>query len=325
LHVLRALAALIAVVAVLGGGTARAQTSTIDLSPSATIGNAAPSAAADTGEPDAPKSVGGTGPSTSPDDSPTTPATPGETTGPSESPGTATSAPATPTPVQSPGANITPPATSTPGQPSGGPQPGATVVPPPQLGPHDDLDAQSNRVKQKEHRKSCQAGSRNAGFMPRVRADLIPYDKGGSWTRFALTLGALAALLFGVALALARHASANKRDPPQAKSLLENAGMVVAVCGGVAALASQFIPGIGVHTRPVPQADMVVRKVDARITRQDFMSAVGPGRTVKGLNGEEMGNVVWVKLHLRGYRGRALRLGRTSITRSSATGSRRSI
>ena len=190
-------------------------------------------------------------------------------------------------------------------------QRGTTAVPPrqaPSLEPADDLAAQTAHAKRIERRRSCGAHNLAAAFMPRVRAELLPYDTGGSWTAFAVALGIVAALLLVAAVVLKRRAAAGDREPPAAKGMLETAAMVVAICGGVAALAAQFIPGVGVHTRPVPEADMAVRKVDARITRQAYAHAVHARTRPRKIDRNELGNVVWVELRLRGYEGRPMSL-----------------
>jgi hypothetical protein len=45
---------------------------------------------------------------------------------------------------------------------------------------------------------------------------------------------------------------------------------VIAILGGVAGLAVQFVPGIGIDRPPAPEALMHVREVHARITHGEY-------------------------------------------------------
>jgi hypothetical protein len=177
---------------------------------------------------------------------------------------------------------------------------------PPSLGPKDDLGALSPKAKRKEHDLACDARIRNAAFMSRAHADLMSYDAGGSWTAFAAGLGLAAALLVGAAFSVKRRAVTRGRQAPPAKGMLETAAVFVGICGGIAALGAQFIPGVGVHARPAPAVEMAVRKVDARITRAEFARALRDRVAIKKADRSELGNVVWVALHIRGYKGRPL-------------------
>src|SRR3954447_2709726 len=98
-----------------------------------------------------------------------------------------------------------------------------------------------------------------------------------------------------------------RQEAPAAKSPLEIGSLLVAICGGVAALLSQFAPGLVSHDHPPPQATMVVRDVNARITLGDFANAVG-AQPPPARHRLELGNVVWLKLRLEGSRGRSLAL-----------------
>jgi hypothetical protein len=53
---------------------------------------------------------------------------------------------------------------------------------------------------------------------------------------------------------------------------------------------------------------MEVRAVDARITRQEFADRLGLAQDDSELNRREVGNVIWLQIHLKGYRGRTLTL-----------------
>jgi hypothetical protein len=53
---------------------------------------------------------------------------------------------------------------------------------------------------------------------------------------------------------------------------------------------------------------MAVLKVDARITRQAYADAVHARKRPSRRDRNELGNVVWVEVHLRGYKARPLSL-----------------
>jgi hypothetical protein len=98
----------------------------------------------------------------------------------------------------------------------------------------------------------------------------LPRDEGGS-------LGWLALTIAGGAAALALAAFLIRRGKPgegsTAPGPLEVTATLVAIFGGLAGLAVQFIPGVGVH-QPVPtEATMEVREVHA-VSR----AASSPGR-----------------------------------------------
>ena len=107
--------------------------------------------------------------------------------------------------------------------------------------------------------------------------------------------GALA--LFATAFAIRRGGARRRQEDAPAKSPLEIGSLVVAICGGVTALLSTFAPGLVSHDRPPPQASLVVRDVNSRITLGEFASALN-ARQPPARQRLELGNVVWLKLRL---------------------------
>jgi hypothetical protein len=132
-------------------------------------------------------------------------------------------------------------------------------------------------------------------------------EPGSSPTGLALVIGGGALALFMTAFAVRRRGARRGEGPAPAKSPLEIGSLVVAICGGVTALLSTFTPGLISHDRPPPQATMVVRDVNSRITLGEYANALKatppPARQRRAL-----GNVVWLKLRLEGYAGRTLAL-----------------
>jgi hypothetical protein len=67
----------------------------------------------------------------------------------------------------------------------------------------------------------------------------------------------------------------------------------VAIFGGLAGLAVQFIPGIGVREAVPTEARLVVREVHARITRGEYAKKTGVDtRGVPKIDLREVGDVI---------------------------------
>ncbi len=132
-------------------------------------------------------------------------------------------------------------------------------------------------------------------------------EPGSSPTGLALVIAGGALALFATAFAVRRGGARRRQEDAPAKSPLEIGSLVVAICGGVTALLSTFAPGLVSHDRPPPQASMVVRDVNSRITLGEFASAL-KARQPPARQRLELGNVVWLKLRLEGYAGRTLAL-----------------
>ena len=132
-------------------------------------------------------------------------------------------------------------------------------------------------------------------------------DDARSWAWLPFLIAAVCAALVVGAYAVRRRRSPGPEGqaPP---SLLEVVATIVAICAGVAGLAAQFVPGVGVDDAPAPAASIDVRTVNARVTREEFARRIGAPIPRAGLDRREVGNVVWLQLRLKGYRGRRLDL-----------------
>jgi hypothetical protein len=91
------------------------------------------------------------------------------------------------------------------------------------------------------------------------------------------------------------------------KGLLDIAGAFIAICAGVAALAAQFIPGVGVHDDPPPELTMAVTQVHARVRHQSYVDVMSETRR-KGFDPLEIGNIVWLQMGVKGYKDKKLSL-----------------
>ena len=194
----------------------------------------------------------------------------------------------TPTPEPAP----TP--TTTAGEP-------ATAPPVAQRG--NNAAMQQPEAKEREATTRCVAGPSRllaAGGSERV-------DNARSWAWLPFLIAAVCAALVVGAYAVRRRRSPGPEGqaPP---SLLEVVATIVAICAGVAGLAAQFVPGVGVDDAPAPAASIDVRTVNARVTREEFARRIGAPVPRTGLDRREVGNVVWLQLRLKGYRGRRLDL-----------------
>lgn len=155
---------------------------------------------------------------------------------------------------------------------------------------------QSQQAKRTEAREAC-----NVDAQPPVSKMLgLPGSVGGGsggplgWLILAIAGGALA--VAGIAYVL-RH----KRGGSTAtRGSLEMVATVVGILGGIAGLAVQFVPGIGVHEARTPSAAMEVRDVNARITHGEYTHKTH-GRMPPGDDGDEVGNVIWLEVRLEGY------------------------
>lgn len=198
----------------------------------------------------------------------------------------------TPTPTP------TPPPDGEDGE-DGGP---ATTAPRVEQGQGNNAAAQPAPEKEREAERHCAAST--SSLLAKSGSQTVDDDR--SWAWLPLLVAAT-----GAALAIGAYAVRRRREPRKDEtppSTLEVASALVAICAGVAGLAVQFVPGIGVDEAPAPRATMAVRAVDARITRQEFADRLGLAQDEKELNRREVGNVIWLQIHLRGYRGRRLEL-----------------
>ena len=157
-------------------------------------------------------------------------------------------------------------------------------------------------AKQEEAKQSCDTKPAPTSQLLAVGGS-VSSDPPKSWTVWAVVACLAAAGVAAAAFGL------RKRGPTDAgKGPLEHVATLVAIAAGVAALAGQFVPGVGVHDAPPPEVSMQVRDVNARVTRGDFAKALDVSQPRSPLDRREIGNVVWLAIHLQGYAGRKLTL-----------------
>jgi hypothetical protein len=194
--------------------------------------------------------------------------------------------------------------TGTPG--TGGPDPASGAGDVTQRSPaFGNAAIRSNKEKVEEAAGDC-GDSRPPNSKMLAIGGVLPRDEGGSFGWLALTIA-------GCAAALALAAFLIRRGKPGERSAtpgpLEVTATVVAIFGGLAGLAVQFIPGVGVN-EPVPtEASMEVREVHARITRGEYARKTGADvNGIPEIDRREVGDVIWLEIGLKGYRDRQPRL-----------------
>jgi hypothetical protein len=129
----------------------------------------------------------------------------------------------------------------------------------------------------------------------------------------------LIAVAVGAAVFALAGATLRRRRPgttPSA-SALEGFATLVAICGGLAGLAAQFIPAASIEERPPRAVKMTVRDVKPRITRGEYLQKLN-GRALtagelresrlKRIDLDEVGNVFWLQIALTGFKDRPIGL-----------------
>jgi hypothetical protein len=120
-------------------------------------------------------------------------------------------------------------------------------------------------------------------------------------------LAVVCAGLIVVATVLRRNRAALRAPRKQPTGVLEVLATIVGICAGIAGLATQFAPELQPHTPPPRSAELLVRSVDTRIARRDLASTLR-AKKLSDLTGRQVGNVIWLQMHLVGYRARTLSL-----------------
>jgi hypothetical protein len=140
-------------------------------------------------------------------------------------------------------------------------------------------------------------------------------DRQDRWPWYLLVV----ALLILVAAFIVR--TSRRRGPKESPgpSNLEVGATIVGIVVALPGIAGLFFPGIGTQHHPPAHATMVVREVQARITRGEFIKRAIPRPERPKLKHEfdrqEIGDVIWLQLGLDGFRGDALTLTWASYSR----------
>jgi hypothetical protein len=154
---------------------------------------------------------------------------------------------------------------------------------------------QSPRAKEEEAEDDCADDARP----PNSKLLGLPSSVGGDSDD---PLGTLILVIAGGALAVAAVAYRlrSRRGATAPRGSLELVATLVGILGGIAGIAVQFVPGVGVHDAPTPTATMAVRDINTRITHGEYARKTN-GRMPQGEDRREVGNVIWLEVRLEGY------------------------
>ncbi len=162
---------------------------------------------------------------------------------------------------------------------------------------------QSQRDKRREQTQTCAVAHRPPTSHMLSVPGTVEGDSGGSWVPVVVAVAIGAALFAAIAFVLRRGEGKSRPGP------LEGIATLVAICGGLAGLAAQFVPSAAVKERPAPEATMAVRDVKPRITRREYLKRADLSRHgLKGADLDEIGNVVWLEIGLKGFKDHPLNL-----------------
>jgi hypothetical protein len=124
------------------------------------------------------------------------------------------------------------------------------------------------------------------------------------WVVLAL-LVALAALAVALGAWLLRHrrgqAEGQTRPP---RGPLETVATILGIVTAIFGLAVAVSPDIAPDKSSSESATMAVRDVDARIRHGEYARKTGSGVPLKRIDRSEIGNVVWLQVGLKGYKGK---------------------
>ena len=163
---------------------------------------------------------------------------------------------------------------------------------------------QKRAFKRHEIARACASSSVPPTSRMLGTRGVVGADPARPWVPIVIAVAAGAAIV--AVVAFRRRKRAASAEPP---GTLEGVATLVAICGGLAGLAAQFVPGAAIKEPPPKRAEMVVRDVKPRITRKEFARAMR--LRVRGLKPEdlaEVGNVVWLQIGLAGFKHEPLRL-----------------
>lgn len=159
---------------------------------------------------------------------------------------------------------------------------------------------QTPAVRRKEADKACQGTppptSKMLGFPGSVGA-----SGSDPFGRLILVVAVGALVVAGVAYLVRHRGKVTPRGP------LESVAAIIGILGVIAGLAVQLVPGVGVRERPPPSVSMEVSDITRRITQAEYAEKTR-SRPRRGVDGREVGNVIWLEIHLEGYRDKPLSL-----------------
>ncbi|MGH3117084.1 MAG: hypothetical protein ACRDQ2_08220 [Gaiellales bacterium] len=153
------------------------------------------------------------------------------------------------TPTPDSAATVVPFETSTP-PPGETPTPTPTPTARTYISPgYGNAAQQSRKDKKREHDRACKASDRPPTSHMLGVPGVTAGKRSGTWVPLVIAVAAGAALFALVAFVLRKGGDEIARPGP-----LEGVATMVAICGGLAGLAAQFVPGVAVKERPPASA-----------------------------------------------------------------------
>jgi len=198
----------------------------------------------------------------------------------------------TPSPSPSPEATGTPVAGATPAAtatPATGTQ--ASIVQP----GYGDATKLPKQAKRTALKRACAASHPPTSHLLGLGSIAAGRETGSFLPLGIAIVGA--ALLVALVAMLLRHRGGGTAPPPGA---LEVFSKVLAAGATVATLVFAVAPGTISH--PAPNAALAIEKVNARITRGDYASLQKVDKRIGEDERLEVGNVVWLRIDLSGYK-----------------------
>jgi hypothetical protein len=165
------------------------------------------------------------------------------------------------------------------------------------------MPTQSTAEKQKEAAKDCVRN--RPPISPMLGAEgFVVGDEGRSWAWQVLLVAAAALGIAISAYVMRRRRAAVVGASREPRGVLEVVATLVAVFGGLVGLAGQFGARIGPEESPPPEATVSVREIHPRVTRGEYATKTNSTVRLSLEDQREVGNVIWLEIHLTGYRDR---------------------
>ena len=125
---------------------------------------------------------------------------------------------------------------------------------------------------------------------------LVSGDDSDSWSRLLIVIAGGLLVFAAITFLVKRRGWKEASMGP-----LSATSAVLGIVGVITGLAVQFIPGIGVHDPPPPEATMEVDQIHTRITRAEYATKTSSTVRLSREDRREVGNVIWVEVDLKGY------------------------
>ena len=212
---------------------------------------------------------------------------------------------ATPLPEDTPTPVPTATASATPTPPAGAPE--ATVAPAVTRSEGNNAARRGGSRAQRTKAKAWEAKYRCLPNPSRMMARggtaiANPGPRLLAWLAYVIA-GTCALLVLGGFVIRRRSKGAEAKPGP---GLLEVVATVIGLCATATGLLTWFAPDLAARATPASKVEMEVQSVNTRIAHGEFVANEERTTRLHGTDRREVGNVIWLNLHLVGYRGKEL-------------------